>query len=327
MNSPAISVLIPCYNAENYLCQCLDTILCQWQPDMEIICINDGSEDRTLALLQEYRGKYPAIQVVDIPHGGVANARNVGLDSVRGEYIAWIDPDDYVSADWYSTISRVIKTHSPDVIVMDICKFDDSEKYPHKYGRTGGFVPRETFLEDVIRDLRIWSGFPDKVIRSRYFRGKRFDASLAVLEDYALLPTVLCDVNTVYYIPQVLYYYRQHPQSLLHQVTPECAWRSVELSLARLEAVKPKYRSAAITAVARQMDAFCFHYHSNVTFAPYRQEYGACCKFLRKHRRIIRQDRELSLKYRCKLLSLGFGLYRPLRNIKNLLCKGEWKDA
>ena len=91
-----VSILIPVYNQENYLEKCMETVRRQTLPDIEIICVNDGSTDRSLAMLKEYAAQDARIVLLDGPNGGYGKAMNRALDAAGGEYIGIVEPDDYV---------------------------------------------------------------------------------------------------------------------------------------------------------------------------------------------------------------------------------------
>lgn len=93
---PQISVLVPCCNVEKYLHQCMDSILNQTFTDMEVICLNDGSKDRTLSILREYEAKDSRVIVVDKPNTGYGSTMNLGLNMARGKYVSIIESDDYI---------------------------------------------------------------------------------------------------------------------------------------------------------------------------------------------------------------------------------------
>ena len=92
-----ISVVVPIYNVEKYLAQCLDSILEQSLKDIEIICINDGSKDSSLEILKNYAQKNARILITDKENTGYGNSLNIGISSAQGEYIAIIEPDDFIS--------------------------------------------------------------------------------------------------------------------------------------------------------------------------------------------------------------------------------------
>ena len=99
--NPKISVIIPVFNVEQYLRRCLDSVVNQTFRNIEIICINDGSTDRSAAILEEYAKKDNRIQIITKENGGLNSARNAGLDRVAGDYFAFIDSDDWLDATAY----------------------------------------------------------------------------------------------------------------------------------------------------------------------------------------------------------------------------------
>ena len=96
MPAPKISVIIPVYNVEEYLPVCLDSVLAQTFSDFEAVCVNDGSPDNSAAILEKYAKKDARIKVVSRPNGGLSAARNTGLENACGEYIYFLDSDDYI---------------------------------------------------------------------------------------------------------------------------------------------------------------------------------------------------------------------------------------
>lgn len=100
MKSPTISVIVPVYNAEKTLRRCVDSILAQTFEDFELILINDGSKDQSGDICDEYAAKDSRVKTIHKTNGGVSSARNAGLRIAQGEYIAFIDSDDYIDNDY-----------------------------------------------------------------------------------------------------------------------------------------------------------------------------------------------------------------------------------
>ena len=103
---PRLSIIIPAYNAESYLPKCLDSIFSQDFSDYEVLCIDDGSTDGTPALLERYATQRPNLHILKQPNQGMATARNLGLDNATGDYILFIDSDDWLCDGALSTLSR-----------------------------------------------------------------------------------------------------------------------------------------------------------------------------------------------------------------------------
>lgn len=111
-----VSIVIPCYNVENYLRQCLDSVVNQTLKDLEIICVNDGSTDSTLSIIQEYAARDERFRIIDKPNGGYGHSMNRGFDLATGEYIGIIESDDYADPDMFEKLYSTAKEHELDVV-------------------------------------------------------------------------------------------------------------------------------------------------------------------------------------------------------------------
>ena len=104
MSQPSVSILVPCYNVEKYIHQCMDSIISQTLKDIEIICINDGSKDNTLSILKEYADKDKRIVIIDKSNSGYGDSMNQGLKKANGEYIGIVESDDFVEPNMFETL-------------------------------------------------------------------------------------------------------------------------------------------------------------------------------------------------------------------------------
>lgn len=118
------SVIVPCYNVERWLKRALDSILAALPEDSEVIAVDDGSTDSTLAILREREGRDSRIAVIGLDHGGVSRARNRALDRAKGKYLFFVDPDDWVERDFFSAMIAKLEGDAADVCV---CAYDDTE--------------------------------------------------------------------------------------------------------------------------------------------------------------------------------------------------------
>ena len=123
-NQPLISVIIPVYNAEEYLPRCLDSIIKQTFTAIEIICINDGSSDNSSNILTQYANKDNRIIILKQENLGAATARNLGLDHAKGKYISFIDADDWIAEDFIATLYHAATKSKADVVQCGYFKFD-----------------------------------------------------------------------------------------------------------------------------------------------------------------------------------------------------------
>ena len=108
---PKVSIIVPTYNVENYLRECMDSIVGQTLKDIEIICINDGSTDGSLEILKNYAAKDPRIIIVDKKNEGYGVGMNIGLERASGEYIGIVEPDDFVPDNMYEDLYNLSLIH------------------------------------------------------------------------------------------------------------------------------------------------------------------------------------------------------------------------
>lgn len=123
MDMAKVSVIIPIYNVSQYLRVCLDSVVGQTLKELEIICVNDGSTDDSLEIIQEYADGDERIVVITGPNGGYGKAMNKGLDCASGEYIGIVEPDDYVDLDMFEELYRVAKQNNLDFVKSDFYRF------------------------------------------------------------------------------------------------------------------------------------------------------------------------------------------------------------
>lgn len=128
MNSPKISVIIPVYNSEKYINQCLDSIINQTFKDIEIICINDGSTDKSSEILQQYSNKDKRIKIINQQNSGASVARNKGIDISTGDYLSVLDCDDFFDLDMFELMYDQALKYDTDITLCGAKTFDDKTK-------------------------------------------------------------------------------------------------------------------------------------------------------------------------------------------------------
>ena len=121
-----ISIVVPIYNAERFLRSTLDSLLAQTLCDIEIVCVNDGSSDSSLQILEEYASGEPRVVVVDSVNGGVSRARNKGIEIAKGEYIGFMDADDMATPKMYERLLALAMEHNADIAEMSYCRIPEN---------------------------------------------------------------------------------------------------------------------------------------------------------------------------------------------------------
>lgn len=123
MKNPLISVIVPVYNVENYMRQCVDSLVNQTLSNIEIILVNDGATDKSPAICDDYASKYPNIKTIHKANGGLGSARNAGLKNAKGKYVGFVDSDDYVSEKMYETLWNLAEINEADCAYCEFTRF------------------------------------------------------------------------------------------------------------------------------------------------------------------------------------------------------------
>lgn len=224
-----ISIIVPIYNVEKYLANCLDSLLAQTHKELEVILVNDGSKDKSLEICKAYAEKDTRIVVIDKINEGVSIARNTGIEAATGDYVAFIDPDDWVEPEAYASMLRQLKKWESPICLCNFYKDTKRRSQPKC------FEFKEEVLEgEAIRDKLINNmiGMPDLLPKYVYVMGSvwrglynrnflnsnelRFVPKLTIMEDLVFMVQTLLKCNKVAIDQGIWYHYVQHATSTLH---------------------------------------------------------------------------------------------------------------
>ena len=144
MENPKVSIIVPIYNVEKYLDRCMDSLLNQTLKDIEIIMVDDGSPDNCPKMCDEYAKKDSRVRVIHKKNAGLGMARNSGLEVATGEYVAFVDSDDYVDRSMYETLYHKVKERNVDAV---LCKFYNDDKGNVSEGSVDGMSSEEAVID------------------------------------------------------------------------------------------------------------------------------------------------------------------------------------
>ncbi len=210
-----ISVIIPVYNVENYLAKCLDSVINQTYQDLEIICINDGSTDNSPKILDEYLKKDKRIKLINQENQGLSGARNTGLKNAKGEYISFIDSDDWIDQNYFEKLFDAITKTNSDIALSSILRVRKNlSTYRVKY-------EKEEVFQDFIEKIKIinipkccyvWNKlYKRDLIINEFFPVKRY------YEDVFWTPYIIKKSEKIVTVPDINYYYRANKKSIVKQ--------------------------------------------------------------------------------------------------------------
>ncbi len=240
-DNPLISVIVPIYKVEAYLDRCVESIVNQTYRNLEIILVDDGSPDKCPEMCDQWAEKDPRIRVIHKQNGGLSDARNAGMDSAKGEYIAFIDSDDLVDIHYIAFLYQAIMEYDADISACEVCEFPDGEFAAN----TEAVMPEVQLAtsKDAIGGLLKGCNFRavawNKLYRREVLENIRFEVG-RLHEDEFFSFRVYDMAEKLTFIDVPLYYYRQRAASIMTTFTARHL-DALDAFMERLEFLKNKY--------------------------------------------------------------------------------------
>lgn len=236
---PKVSIIIPIYNVEKFLSECLDSCINQTLKDIEILCVNDKSPDNCSKILEEYSKKEVRIKVFNHEKNlGLASARNTGLKNATGEFVIFLDSDDLLTLDACENMYNNAVSNNSDLVVGDYYTFSNFEIPTNKpternsafvslYEKFGDVTTAKDIIDKTdfiqfyqqITFMVVWM----KLYRRSVFVENNIDAPpLRCAEDFIMVKNFLFHSNVVTFLNDIVMYYRRHPDSFTSTKKPYC---------------------------------------------------------------------------------------------------------
>lgn len=214
-----ISVIIPVFNVEAYLEECVNSVLGQTEKSLEIILVDDGSEDASGSLCDELAKKDERIQVIHKENGGLASARNAGIIKAEGEYISFLDSDDYLEKDTYQECLLAMQEHKAQIACFDRFRVVEEEGgwrvFDFEYlTKEQVVMDRQEGLKELILNKMFNYSACDKVFERRLFEGLKFPEDRLPSEDVPCIYEVFKRAEKIVHIGKQKYYYRKVADSI-----------------------------------------------------------------------------------------------------------------
>lgn len=204
---PKVSVIVPVYNVEKFLKRCLDSIIYQTLEDIEIICINDGSTDESSDILKMYKAVDDRIIVINQNNAGQSAARNKGIDIAKGEYIGFVDSDDWIDLEFYEKLYNSAKKYDADIAVGGIIRL---HKHNNKYYLK---IEDEVVTEDTNKKFELCDVPEKSYVWNKIYKTEKlkefnlkFEEGI-LFEDIIYTPQVLYNLKKLVTVTGVNYYY------------------------------------------------------------------------------------------------------------------------
>ncbi|MCM1262449.1 MAG: glycosyltransferase [Butyrivibrio sp.] len=204
-----VSIIVPVYNVEKYLRECLNSICGQKNIKFEIILVDDGSTDASGAICDEFAQKYTNIKVIHQENAGPGAARNAGLDVITGEYLGFVDSDDYIADDMYETLLQAIKQTDSDIACCGRMRVIDGKVTAAEKPITDVVILQgKEIIQNLLLDKEMTYSQCDKLFKAQLFKNVRFPKENLQSEDLPCLYSILKNTGKVVYIGEAKYYYR-----------------------------------------------------------------------------------------------------------------------
>lgn len=256
-----ISVIVPIFGVEPFLDECVLSLLRQTYEDLEIILVDDGSPDCCDKICDHYAALDPRVRVIHKESSGPSDARNAGLEAANGEYIGFVDSDDYISSDMFETLHSLLVNNNSDI---SIC---GHVKTSHR-GKPRLYLPRKKVRimesEEALSKM-LQLGLYESFVWNKLFKRELFDTirfpSGHLYEDLYTTYKLIDKADRIAYSKEVKYFYRQRIGSLLHTVYSSKYYDYVQASLDVREFIESKYpkilKTASIAYYRAKVFTFC----------------------------------------------------------------------
>lgn len=224
-----ISIIVPIYNIENYLLQCIESIMKQTYTDLEILLVDDGSKDSCSKICDKYKERDSRIKVIHKENGGLVSARKAGLVEAQGEYVAYVDGDDWIEANMFMELFNILDRYQVDIVMCG--HIEDTGNISKKVlcGLEEGYYDKRQLIETVYPSMIVGDAFFDWNVSAGVW-GKLFkkesimcyqmavDERICMGEDAACTYPALLNAHSIYVMSKCLYHYRQTTGSMVKNI-------------------------------------------------------------------------------------------------------------
>lgn len=204
-----ITIIVTIYNIEKYIEKCIQSLISQSYKNLEILLVDDGSSDNSAEICRKYETEDNRVKYLKKKHEGVSSARNFGMDNASGQYILFVDGDDYMRQDAVESLVTELLKNEYDILVYNYYVVYDTEiKMPHI----------KTYNEDKNKKYILYTNSPcDKIFKTDFLKnnGIKFPEGI-IYEDLAVIPSLVGYTDNIGFLEEYLYYYVQHPNSIMH---------------------------------------------------------------------------------------------------------------
>lgn len=256
---PLISVIVPIYKVERFLSQCIDSIIKQTYKNLEIILVNDGSPDKCGEICEDYAQKDNRIQVIHKKNGGLSDARNAALDIAKGEYITFIDSDDYITNDYIEYLWHILSNNNADISAVVHKSFIDGETpITTTTSRKVEVLSTNEYLSKIFYQSDVNTGAQTKLFKKELFNDIRFPKGF-IYEDLLTIYRLITQSTTIVISNYMGYLYRERNESIMGSPFSELKYISAIKVINQLTNDKKQYPKKIQKAIDARITGFLFN--------------------------------------------------------------------
>ena len=214
LDNPLISVIVPVYNVEKYLVKCINSIINQTYKNLQIILVDDGSTDNSGKICDDFKLKDTRIEVIHKTNGGLSDARNAGLKITRGDYIGFVDSDDFIETDMYETLYNLIENNNSDISIVSFYEIYNGKVIGVRDSRELLNLSKIEAMKELLIDTRIQSYAWNKLFKRSLFENLEFPVNKN-FEDIATTLLLFEGANKVTLFEEPKYNYLRRDDSIV----------------------------------------------------------------------------------------------------------------
>ena len=217
-----VTVIVPIYNQKRFLNRCIDSIIEQTYKDIEILLVDDGSTDGSDEICEQYKVRDSRVKVIHKPNGGLSSARNIALEDAEGDYITFVDSDDYLANDYVEKSINLCEVNLADISIMNMKYIPENmnEEISDEIETNVIILSPEQAIECSLYQILFSCCAPGKLYKKHIFEHIRFPLG-KLSEDLAVCHNALACANKIVYSDKIGYYYRQQEKSIMHVFNPQ----------------------------------------------------------------------------------------------------------
>lgn len=304
---PLVSVIVPVYNVSEYVERCINSIIRQNYSNIEVILVDDGSTDNSGAICDDFAQKDNRIRVIHKENGGLSDARNVALEIIEGEWVTFIDSDDWVCVDYIeSLLTAAIESEADIAIAMYKSVENETNQVVRKVENCSGrLLDNEAAVKALLYQKQFTTAACCKLYRSEFWSDVRFPVG-KLYEDVETIYRIFAKAKRAVFLQQVLYFYFQRQGSIVRtsfSVRKMDYVENCKLLLKRIEQDYPHLKRGAISRLLWAEFHVLIHMDD---CQKYRQEYEMIWNDIKTYRKIVIFDSECRLQNRM-LAILSYG--------------------